>query len=345
MLERAGFIARLIGTLRGHGGQGGGLQSGQTVHAKVLTHAGNNTWRLSIGGRVFSARVTVPIQPGQEFMARVEQRGGEVVLRQLQLRGAAPGLERVLDAAGVPRNAVSEAIISPLVHARRPLNPDQIARLYRLSRRLGASTRRSARLLAVAHGKGLMPENASALSQLESAVDLSADSGDMQNRGEPEGHGQEQRRQSSRGSPQEDSRYELLAAAEEPGSLRQVFNHLGSAEGHWLAIPIRFTVGSEEHRAVLRLYRPPGARRYEEGTLEVALGDRRLAFGIGRMPGGFAVRVHAEDRDSAVLRDLAGELESSPEIQNLSIGEGLETFDGFSSEDLSTIVYGVDTDV
>lgn len=342
MLERAGFIASLIGTLRGHGEQGGGLQSGQTVHAKVLTHAGNNTWRLSVGGRVFSARVTVPITPGQEFMARVERRGGEVVLRQLQFRGAAPGLERVLDAAGVPRNAVSEAIISHLVHTRRPLNPDQIARLYRLSRRLGASTRRSARLLAVAHGKGLIPESPSALSRLESAVDLSADTGDMQNRGGSRDRGREHPRHDS---PGENARYSLLAEAEEATSLRQVFNHLGGGEGHWLAIPIRFSAGAEERRALLRLYRPPGGSRYAEGSLEVALGDRRLAFRIDRVPGGFAVRVHAEDIDSAAVRELAAELESSPEIQNLSIGEGLETFDGFSSEDLSTIVYGVDTDV
>ncbi|MFW5729121.1 MAG: hypothetical protein ACOCYG_05605, partial [Spirochaetota bacterium] len=172
MLEPSGFIGRLVGAFQSSPGATVELSAGGTVRARVLSRVSGQVWRLAIGGRVVEARVTVPLRQGQVFLARVEHTANEIILRRiLSPRGGTP-LERITSAAGVPNDALAQGIITHLVHAQRSLDPQYIARLYRLARRLGVTDRRGARLAAAVGGKGLSPESAAAFRALLDEVDL-----------------------------------------------------------------------------------------------------------------------------------------------------------------------------
>ena len=397
MLEPSGFIGRLVGALQNRAGAADELSPGRTVRARVVSRISGNTWRLAVGERLIDARVTVPLRQEQVFLARVERSAGEIILRQILSPHTGTPLERVTSAAGVPNDALSQGIITHLVHTQRSLDPQHIARLYRLARRLGVTDRRGARLVAATAGKGLLPEGAEAFRALLDAVDLPEgldddaapprdDNGRRRGgRGGREHPGHPGGRENAdtggggggdpggrdRGDDQEDSKdaeaesarrlavivggtgargsegpgVEESGIASEETHPIQAFNHLAGPDGQWVAIPLRFTAGDEERRAVLRLYRAERGDSFGYAVLEVGLEGRRISFALHRTGGGYGVTVHAHEKDATAARQLAHLIESHEGITQLAFGESVESFDGFSTEDLSAIVYGIDTDV
>ncbi len=386
MLEPSGFIGRLVGALQNRAGATDELSPGRTVRARVVSRISGNTWRLAIGDRLIDARVTVSLRQGQVFLARVERSAGEIILRQILSPHTGTPLERVTSAAGVPNDALSQGIITHLVHAQRSLDPQHIARLYRLARRLGVTDRRGARLVAATAGKGLIPAGPDAFRGLLEAVDLpgepnddpgrprdegdrrrgdrGADRGghdgsgrehtaDGEGRGDDEGESARQLarivRGAGKGGPEGSDAKEISpadgAAAPEWTHPVHVFNHLAGPEGQWVAIPIRFSAGEEQRRAVLRLYRPGRGDSFDYAVLEVGLEGRRVSFSLQREDGGYAVTVHSHEDDAPAARQLAHLIQSYDSVAQLAFGESVESFDGFSTEDVSAIVYGIDTDV
>jgi hypothetical protein len=144
----------------------------------------------------------------------------------------------------------------------------------------------------------------------------------------------------------------------EPRSLLQVFNHFpdaGSAadpqkrdpraEGRWLSIPLRLDLGGETRSAVLRIYRHGTHASFTTAALEVELADRRISFSIRRHDGAFKLTVYPADQDRQRVEARASELEQLDALLEVVVAKPEEEFDGFSWEDLSAIVFGVDTDV
>ena len=341
------------------------MSAGSTVHARVVAHVGKNTWQLAIGNRTVTARVAVPVHLGERFLARVERSGSEIILRQIQ-RGStgSSALARVLSAAGVPQNAVSEAILTHLVHAQHSLDPTRIAKLYRMAERAGARTRREARLLAVLVGKGVDVDDEHTFRRLLSALDPASE-GDQKGRDAGDRRQQNPRRREN-GDDKDTSDQSLPFQAPDSHSIEDlkkqvksavtrteaaatsalpVVNHRIGDEGHWVVVPVVLSVGEETRRAVVRLYRPGPADRFSQGALEVELAGRRIAFSILRRDAGFRVVVHPSAQDDPAARNLADTLTQTDLIRELVFRDSLEDFDGFSSEDLSGIVSGVDTDV
>jgi hypothetical protein len=330
------------------------LSTGSTVHARVVAHVGKNTWRLAIGNRTVTARVAVPVRLGEHFLARVERNGSEIILRQIQRTSGQSTLTRVLSAAGVPQNAVSQTILAHFVHAQHSLDPARIARLYRMAERVGVRSPREARLLSVLAGKGIEPSDESSFRRLIGSLD-SLSAHDQRDQGEPNAGGGGGRRHPDPRRRERDSnqperlKQELKSAItrtdDSTTSPLPVFNHLASDEGHWVVIPISLSVGEESRRANLRLYRKDLADPFSHGVLDVELSGRRMSFSMDREKGGYRVIVRAASQDDRVARSLADLLANTSVISEVLFTDRPEGFDGFSTEDLSAIVYGVDTDV
>ncbi len=424
MIESTGFLARLLAVSRGAQSSTGGLSLGTTVRAHVIARLGPQTWQLQVGDRILTARVAVPLQPGQEFFARVERSGNELLLRQLRPTGTESPLMRLLSASGIPRDAVAITIVQHLVHTHQSLDPAHIARLYRLARRLGLSEKREVRLLAVLVGKGLSPESPEAFARFSESVEIDVSTAD-DHRGDNERNHERRSRQrhpASDGSirnetatensndaavPREDDEEDPAAGEQEieavitdlasqlaawtnrrsskPTSLLQLFNHrIGApthsymhapltgvrtsppvstawddragwssgdqrskrrSEGQWISIPLHLHADGRTRSALLRMYRPSEGDLFATAVLEVELVGRSLSFSVQRDASSFKVEIHPADQDRQRVEERASRLEAGKGIRAVVVEKADEGFDGFSSEDLSAIVSGVDEDV
>jgi hypothetical protein len=249
---------------------------------------------------------------------------------------------------------VSQTILAHFVHAQHSLDPARIARLYRMAERVGVRSPREARLLSVLAGKGIEPSDESSFRRLIGSLD-SLSAHDQRDQGEPNAGGGGGRRHPDPRRRERDSnqperlKQELKSAItrtdDSTTSPLPVFNHLASDEGHWVVIPISLSVGEESRRANLRLYRKDLADPFSHGVLDVELSGRRMSFSMDREKGGYRVIVRAASQDDRVARSLADLLANTSVISEVLFTDRPEGFDGFSTEDLSAIVYGVDTDV
>jgi hypothetical protein len=238
-----------------------------------------------------------------------------------------------------------------------------------MAERAGARTGREARLLAVLVGKGIEVEDQPTFRRLLSALDpISAEDQEGRDaRGRDaggRGHQDPRRREDRDDSdpsdhslpvPGSDSQSIVELKRQIKGALTRtgaaassalpLINHRIGDEGDWVVVPIVLSVGEETRRAVVRLYRPGPADQFSEGALEVELAGRRISFSILRRNGGFRVVVHPAAQDDRAARSLADTLAQTDLIRELVFSDELESFDGFSWEELSAIVSGVDTDV
>jgi len=93
------------------------------------------------------------------------------------------------------------------------------------------------------------------------------------------------------------------------------------------------------------MYRPSEGDLFATAVLEVELVGRSLSFSVQRDASSFKVEIHPADQDRQRVEERASRLEAGKGIRAVVVEKADEGFDGFSSEDLSAIVSGVDEDV
>lgn len=286
---------------------------------------------LRLAGENLIARATVRLAPGQQLTATVGKSGTTTILRV-----DPPNIEETfLRQAGVPGDAASSALFRAMVRAGMPLDPGVLRRLRGY---LGTNQRpseESARLLVEAHRKGIaLPSRA-----IEAFGDLSGEPGtDSGNRPPFDQHHPE----GGRGEAEDKgaASREATPAVRETvaGHLRQLFNHVGNGEDHWIIVPLAFD-GRTDWKGSARI-RFDGEGRWQEAAIRFDTGDDpdwAIISASGRSVTLFPRR-DPDQRAEKVLREAVGKLG----FGHLSLGDVPDDFDGFSTRYSPDIIRPID---
>jgi hypothetical protein len=307
---------------------------GQTVAVRVLRVLPGNRVLLRLGGANLVAKATIRLSPNQSLTATVGKSGTTTVLRI-----DPPNIEQTFfRQAGVPQDAASRALFRAMVRAGMALDPEVLRRLRASLDPNTRPTDRTARLLVEAHRKGIaLPSRA-----VEAFGDLSGEAG-TGSEGRPSFHGQPQDRGSGtpdkkRGDqegPEASASPERQAVA---GALRQLFNHVGTGEDHWVVLPLVFD-GRTDWKGSARI-RFDAQGRWQEAAVRFDSGaqpDWAIVSATGRSVNLFSRRdpgQQAEHKLREGLRKLG--------FLNLSLEPLPDDFDGFSTRYSPDIIRPID---
>ncbi len=312
------------------------LRPGAVVRARVVEALGDGRWRVSLNGRILTARSSLALVPGQTLTTRVERAAGSLLLR-LDSRSS---VSEFLQTNNLPSDALTRAVVEALMRSGLPLEASRIRQLRAiLGRDLpGSSAAERARLMALATAKklGLSPEALDSLLQY---------GGDRR-------HGDQapdQRRDQRRGQ-QADSEEQIVRGAVKRSSPTaehpaQLFNHApGAQDDHWVIIPISYSADGVQHDASLRLCLSHDRRCTLRGALVVHSESRRWGF-EWQMSDGKPAQLtlhpplhHSAAADGSIARPTARQVEQLRSIlrqfgvQSVDIGDSSADFDGFSSD-------------
>ncbi len=281
---------------------------------------------LRLGSQEIVAKATVRLTPGQLLTATVGKAGATTILRI-----DPPTIRQTFfSQAGVPQDAATETLFRAMVRAGVPLDPSF---LRRLRSSLGSDHRPSdqtARLLVEALRKGLaLPYRA-----VEGFGDLSQGT-----EGETGERGAFHDRRNDR--PQERAQQEATPAKEEEkvsGVARQLFNHIGTGEDHWIVVPLVFD-GRTDWKGSARI-RFDSAGRWQEAAIRFDTEESpqwALVSSAGRSVTLFTSRTDLKGREEA----LRGALEKLG-FGAFSVGPRPPDFDGFSTKYSPDIIRPID---
>ncbi len=310
---------------------------------------------LRLGGRRVPATTPFPLRKGEWYVVRPQKVAGRLSLRlESQVSRAVMSAE-IARSAGMPDDAVSEAIVRAFLRTGLPLLPDRLQRVYR--RVLSASKGRHrdakelARLEALAERKGLFFDD-----DLWELIGSFSGRGRSDGRGDAGAHARSmaQSDESGRsGEPNESdvrAAFRLSAEADHP---IQLFNHVVGEGDHWVIVPIE--APGTDVQASLRIRIPRGYAlgtdrslpAVREAVLVVTSGGSRWLFGL--QPTGTGLRVVFLSQPDAKGR-IPGLDDLSTRLGDLGIRFDQNTLsprsdDGFSQTDGLDIMTSVDSSV
>jgi hypothetical protein len=325
-------------------GPAAGLKAGAFVFVEVRERLGSELYRVAVGGRLFTASSSSPLEPGSSLRARVERTSEGLTLRLIQREAAEKAvvekatlprgpLPADLQPAGPPGDLAARAAAALL---REGVSPEAraLARVRRAALREADQGGEALDLAARMEAKGIPAEEAA----LEALLDLMGGS----NGGAGEGRDRRERAQGGEAEPwtsgdlERDFRVEV-AEEEFPGRLAALlramsmrvgegndalflFNHARGPEGHWLLVPFRFEADSVAFKGGLRIQLPyvRGGPGRMEASFEVSRGSLTedwsffASYGGGHPPSlrigappGSAAGTLARTRLDSLARSLA----------------------------------------
>ncbi len=286
---------------------------------------------LRLAGRNLIARATIRLAPGQRLAATVGKSGNTTVLRI-----DPPNIEQTFfRQAGVPRDAASSALFRAMVRAGMPLDPEVLRRLRGTFAPNHRPSEETARLIVEAYRKGIaLPSRA-----VEAFGDLCGDAGTGSGNRPPF----QEHRRNRNGGHDEEKKEEIGApdsAAKQAvaGALRQLFNHVGTGEDHWIVVPLVFD-GRTDWKGSARIRFDAGGR-WQEAAIRFDSTDQpewAIVSAAGRSVGLFSRR--NPDRGAKnKLREAVDNLGFS----NFSFRNLPDDFDGFSTKYSPDIIRPID---
>lgn len=286
---------------------------------------------LRLAGKSLIARTTTRLVPGQRLTATVGRSGKTSILRI-----DPPNVEHTLfRQAGVPEDAASSALFRAMIRAGMPLDPEVLRRLRGGFGPNHRPSEETARLIVEAYRKGIaLPSRA-----VEAFGDLSGEPGTGSGN-RPPFQQQPRDRRSGHDEPEEKEVAAPASPAKQTvaGALRQLFNHVGTGEDHWIVVPLVFD-GRTDWKGSARIRFDAGGR-WQEAAIRFDSGDRpewAVVSATARSVGLFSRRDPdrgAEDKLRKALENLG--------FSNFSFRNLPEDFDGFSTKYSPDIIRPID---
>ncbi|MFW5768875.1 MAG: hypothetical protein ACOCYA_02355 [Spirochaetota bacterium] len=296
---------------------------------KVIQPLAGGAWQVSIGGKLFAVRSTVPLRAGQTLTTRVTFQDNTVNLRVLsggtgssaEPRGAedSTALNIVLQRSALP---INEGIIAALKKAAGGGNFGE--RLQRM------------RIAAVLLGKGIEPTD----ELIDAVIDPLSGRGDARDREDTHG-----RKGNGQENPDDEEtaedilkavRTQARRAVESPDHPLQLVNHLENPEGSWIIIPLAVERKGIFISGSLRLLLDtPEGRGWSRGALVVSSGENTWRFVLSKRPGATGVEIiYPEGVNPASIGKTLSDFLEKCEKVGLEIDDKVNrdtVFDGFTS--------------
>jgi hypothetical protein len=249
-----------VGILRFPESRGFPFKNGSVVPVRVLKALAPGKWAIGVGGRVFSARSDVALEPGRVLQARVFLAGDGTVSLHIEPHAPDP-IAAFLAKEGLPDETIFRTLIGAFLRHQRPLDPFVLKKASRHLSRGPRDGERDTANLAVLDDKGWDVDTPSTKVMLE-LLDYGRKHRDCDRRGRRgrEGNGTEELREAIRESFREDRG--------DTGPL-QVFNHRKGSHGTWVVAPFRLEAGQKEYRGTLRFFQDSVSRKTECMVLNV----------------------------------------------------------------------------
>jgi hypothetical protein len=323
------------------------LKSGSLARMRVVKPLAGGAWQVSIGGKLFAVRSTVPLQAGQVLTTRVTVTGNTVNLKvvsdqsgpKMILRSGdeTAALNIVLQRSALP---ATEAVFAALRKAAGGGNFEE--RLQRM------------RLAAILLEKGIDPAEGLVDEILEplsgrrggSGFEGRGGGGDSQEEGTEaggEGSMEESSEESREGEPTDEEEYQgdflkLLRAqtrrdTDRPDHPLQLFNHISPS--NWIVVPLAVEREGTVMRGSLRLLlERPGV--WSRGALEVFSGGNLWRFALAKREGTTRVEIlYPEGVTPEALGETLFDFLEKCEKVGVEIDDKVNrdtVFDGFTSE-------------
>lgn len=295
---------------------------------KVIQPLAGGAWQVSIGGKLFAVRSTVPLRAGQTLTTRVTFQGNTVNLRVLS---------DGTGSAAVPRGGEeSTALNLVLQRSGLPVNEGILAALKRAAGGGSFEVRlQRMRLAAILLGKGIEPTD----ELIDAVIDPLSGRGEDRDHGDSPGH---------KGTGQENSddeetagdmltavRTQARRAAESPDHPLQLVNHLDNPEGSWIIIPLAVERKGTFISGSLRLLLDtPEGGGWSWGALVVSSGENTWRFVLSKRPGATGVEIiYPEGVTPASLGKTLSDFLEKCEKVGLEIDDKVNrgtVFDGFT---------------
>ena len=324
------------------------LKNGSLARLKVIKPLAGNAWQVSIGGKLFAVRSTVPLEPGQLLTTRISFRGNTVTLKIMSGRTGTVSVPPGVEDSG-PLNLI-------LQRSALPVNEGVIALLKRAAGGGGFDERlRRMRLAAVLLEKGIEPADELIDELIESLSNRGEDGKDREGdrkRGFP-GHGNRDGRGSGEeslrdeGLPEGDDpareflevlRGQFLRTAEPPDHPLQLFNSLDGPKGNWLILPLAVERGGTVIAGSLRLLmNKPETGGWSRGALVVTSGEKTWRFVLEKRSDTVKVKIFYPDGVTSedlgkTLSDLIEKCEKVAVEIDDKVSKS-SVFDGFTSQE------------
>ena len=327
------------------------LSPGVAVRVFVEDIGAGGSVVLRLGGRRVLATTLFPLRKGEWYVVRPQQAAGRLSLQlESQVSRAVMSAE-IARSAGMPNDAISDAVVRAFLRTGLPLFPDRLHRAYR--RVFSASkgqrdAKELARLEALAERKGLFFDDLWDVTGSFGGHSRSDGSGDPGAHGRPQAGGGEHERS---GEPDESdvrASFRLSTEADHP---IQLFNHVVGEGDHWVVIPINAPGG--DLRASLRIRIPRGYAlgsdrslpAVREAVLVVTRDESRWLFGLQPTGSGLRVVLLSQPEGTTKIPGL-GELAGRLDDLGISFDQDTLTAvadDGFSQTDAPDILTSVDS--
>ncbi|MBU8914411.1 MAG: hypothetical protein KOO61_10340 [Spirochaetales bacterium] len=327
------------------------LSPGAAVRVFVEDIGAGGSVVLRLRGRLVPATTPFPLRKGEWYVVRPQQTAGRLSLRlESQVSRAVMSAE-IVRSAGMPDDAIAEAVVRAFLRTGLPVLPDRLQRAYRrvLSASKGSRhAKELARLEALAERKGLFFDDLLVVSGSPGSHSWSYGSGDPGSHGRREVEGDEAERSSE---PNEDdirASFRLSTDADHP---LQLFNHVVGEGDHWVVIPI--SAPGSDLQASLRIRIPRGYAlgsdrslpAVREAVLVVTRDGSRWLFGLQPTGSGLRVVLLSQPDGTAEIAGL-GELAGRLDALGIRFDQDTLTAaadDGFSQTDAADILTSVDS--
>ncbi len=308
---------------------------------------------LRLGGRRVPATTPFPLRKGEWYVVRPQKVAGRLSLRlESQVSRAVMSAE-IARSAGMPDDAISEAVVRAFLRTGLPLLPDRLQRVYRRVLSASKGQRRDAkevaRLEALAERKGLFFDD-----DLWELIGSFSGRGESDCRDDAGAQARSRAKNDESGRPGEPNEssvraaFRLSAEADHP---IQLFNHVVGEGDHWVIVPIEAPGTDLQASLRIRISRGyalgtdrslPAVR---EAILVVTSGDSRWLFGL--QPSGTGLRVVLLSQPDE-RGEIPGHDDLAARLGDLGIRFDQTTLsprsdDGFSQSDGLDIMTSVDS--
>jgi len=328
------------------------LAQGASIRVFVEDIGAGGSVVLRIGGQRVLATTPFPLRKGEWYVVRPQKVAGRLSLRlESQVSRVVLSAE-IARSAGMPDDAISEAVVRAFLRTGLPLLPGRLQRAY--GRVLSASRGRRrdakevARLESLAERKGLIFED-DILDLIGSLGGRGRSHGGDQpgDHAQPETNGKESGQSRPSNADGVRAAFRLSAEADHP---IQLFNHVVGEGDHWVVVPID-APGTDMH-ASLRIRIPRGYAlgtdrnlpAVREAVLVVTTNESRWLFGLQPSGSGLHVVLLSRPDSSADTAHLAARLaEMGIRFDQGTLSARFD--DGFSQTDAADIMTSVDSSV
>jgi hypothetical protein len=329
------------------------LTPGKAVSVFVEDVAAGGSVVLRLHGRRLLAATQFPLRKGEWYVVRALRVDGRLSLKLESQVSRAVMAAEVAKSAGLPENAISEAVVRAFLRTGLPLIPERLLRVYRRvlaeSRRTGRDAREFARLEALAERKGLVFGD-DPWEIFGSGRGSSGSGG----RGGHDAHGQGEScgsQDGKRGAPDESQVRECFRLSAEADHPIQLFNHIVGEGDHWIVVPISApgtNLDASLRMRIPRAYALGADRRQpavREATLVVTQGDSRWLFGLQPTKTGLRVVLLSQPEGAAEPAGLSGLVDRLGQWGITFATDALDARwdDGFSQTDGADIMTSVDS--